>query len=404
MATRDRIIVGLDIGTSKICGLITEVSDSDELEIIGFGLSESKGLRRGLVVNMEQTVNAIKHSVEDAERMAGIRIDDVYTGIAGGQIQGISTNGVIAIKGDEIISSDKRRVIEQAKDFVKPAGMEIIHVLPQEFAVDDITGIEDPVGMAGSRLEVMVHIVTSSVAAVSNITKCAQKAGLGVSDIVLQQLASSSAILTPDEKKLGVILIDIGGGTTDIAIFDRGSIRHTAVLALGGDHVTNDIAVGLRTPIAEAERLKIKYGHTIAAQVSDDEQIEVPSIGGDSVNMVSRRVLAEIIESRVEELFKLAYTEIRGTGLADQTSAGLVLTGGASSLEGMADLAEGILHMPVRVGLPRGIKGLVELVKDPAYATVVGLCLYGAGKSPYTNKSKGHSFFERILQWIKDAF
>ncbi|MEA3222196.1 MAG: cell division protein FtsA [Thermodesulfobacteriota bacterium] len=404
MATRDRIIVGLDIGTSKICCLITEVSDSDELEIIGFGLSESKGLRRGLVVNMEQTVNAIKHSVEDAERMAGIRIDDIYTGIAGGQIQGVSTNGVIAIKGDEIISSDKRRVIEQAKDFVKPAGMEIIHVLPQEFAVDDITGIEDPVGMAGSRLEVMVHIVTSSVAAVSNITKCAQKAGLGVSDIVLQQLASSSAILTPDEKKLGVILIDIGGGTTDIAIFDRGSIRHTAVLALGGDHVTNDIAVGLRTPIAEAERLKIKYGHAIAAQVSDDEQIEVPSIGGDSVNIVSRRVLAEIIESRVEELFKLVYTEIRGTGLADQASAGLVLTGGASSLEGVADLAEGILHMPVRVGLPRGVKGLVELVKDPAYATVVGLCLYGAGKSPYTHKSKGPSFFERILQWIKEAF
>ncbi|MCD6569225.1 MAG: cell division protein FtsA [Deltaproteobacteria bacterium] len=404
MVTRDRIIVGLDIGTTKICCLITEVNDNHELEIIGFGVSESKGLRRGLVVNMEQTVDAIKHCVEDAERMAGIRIDDVYTGIAGGHIQGISTNGVIAIKGDEITPTDKKRVIEQAKDFAKPASMEIIHILPQEFAVDDITGIENPVGMAGSRLEVMVHIVTSSIAAVSNITKCAQKAGLGVSDIVLQQIASAVAILTPDERKLGVILIDIGGGTTDIAIFDGGSIRHTAVLALGGDHVTNDIAVGLRTPIAEAERIKIKYGHAIAANVSNDEQIEVPSIGGDSVSTVSRRILAEIVESRMEELFKLAYTEIRNTGLADQASAGLVLTGGASPLEGVTDLAESILHMPVRVGLPRGVKGLVELVRDPAYATVVGLCLYGASKSPYTYKPKGPSFFERILQWFKGIF
>jgi cell division protein FtsA len=409
MAARDRIIVGLDIGTTKICCIVTELKENGDLEVIGFGISESKGLRRGLVVNMEQTVEAIGCCVEDAERMAGIRVDEVFTGIAGGHIQGISTSGVIAVKGDEITLSDKKRVVDQAKDFAKPVGVEIIHVLPQEFCVDDISGISNPVGMAGSKLEARVHIVTGSVSAVSNITKCAQKAGLGLQDIVLQQIASAAAILTPDESQLGVILMDIGGGTTDIAVFNEGSIRHTAVLALGGDHVTHDIAVGLRTPIAEAERLKIKYGHAIASRVSPDEQIEVPSIGGDTVNTVPRRILAEIIESRVEELFKLAYTEIRNTGLAENMSAGLVLTGGASSLEGVADLAEGIMHMPVRVGYPRGVKGLVELVNNPAYATAVGLCIYEAGRPTYSFKpKKGASMFERALdrmiRWIKEVF
>jgi len=408
MAARERIIVGLDIGTTKICCLITELRENNDLEVIGFGTSESKGLRRGLVVNMEQTVNAIRHAVEDAERMAGIRVDEVYTGIAGGHIQGISTNGVISIKGDEITQADKKRVVEQAKDFAKPVGVEIIHVLPQEFAVDDLSGISNPVGMAGSKLEARVHIVTGSVAAVSNINKCAQKAGLGLQDIVLQQIASATAILTPDERQLGVILMDIGGGTTDIAVFNEGSIRHTAVLALGGDHVTHDIAVGLRTPIVEAERLKIKYGHSIASRVSPDEQIEVPSIGGDTVNTVSRKILAEIIESRMEELFKLAYTEIRNTGLAEQLSTGLVLTGGASALEGVPALAEGIMHMPVRLGLPRGIKGLVELVNSPAYATAVGLCIYEASKPSYSFKPKGSTMFERIFErmvrWFQEIF
>ena len=408
MAARDRIIVGLDIGTTKICCLITELKESGDLEIIGFGTSVSKGLNRGLVVNMEDTVEAIRHAVEDAEKMAGIRVDDVYTGIAGGHIQGISTNGVIAVKGDEITEADKKRVVEQAKDFAKPVGVEIIHVLPQEFAVDDVSGIANPVGMSGSRLEVRVHIVTGSIAAVSNITKCAHKAGLGLQDIVLQQIASSSAILTSDEKQLGVILMDIGGGTTDIAVFSGGAIRHTAVLALGGDHVTNDIAVGLRTPIAEAERLKVKYGHAISSQVSADEQIEVPSIGGDTVNTVERRILSEIIESRMEELFKLAYNEIRDTGLTDQIAAGLVITGGASSLEGVGQLAEGIMHMPVRVGMPRGAKGLVELVNSPAYATAVGLCVYEASQPLYNYKPKGNQGFERflekIIRWLKEVF
>ncbi|MDT8272074.1 MAG: cell division protein FtsA [Desulfomonilia bacterium] len=408
MAARDKIVVGLDIGTTKICCLITEIRENGDVEVIGFGISESKGLRRGLVVNMEQTVEAIRSCVEDAERMAGIRVDEVYTGIAGGHIQGISTSGVIAIKGDEITPSDKKRVVDQAKDFAKPVGVEIIHVLPQDFTVDDLSGISDPVGMAGSRLEARVHIVTGSVTAVSNITKCAQKAGLGLHDIVLQQIASAAAILTPDEMQLGVILMDIGGGTTDIAAFNEGAIRHTAVLALGGDHITNDIAVGLRTPIAEAERLKIKYGHAIAARVSPDEQIEVPSIGGDTVNMVPRRILAEIIESRVEELFKLAYTEIRNTGLVETMSAGLVLTGGASELEGIADIAEGIMHMPVRVGYPRGVKGLVELVKSPAYATAVGLCIYETSRPEYSFRPKVSTSFERILdrmiRWFKEVF
>jgi cell division protein FtsA len=408
MAARDRIIVGLDIGTTKICCLITELSESGDLEVIGFGVSESKGLKKGLVVNMEQTVEAIRGCVEDAERMAGIRVDEVYTGIAGGHIQGISTSAVIAIKGDEITHIDKRRVVDQAKDFAKPVGVEIIHVLPQEFTVDDISGIVDPVGMAGSRLEARVHIVTGSVSAVSNITKCAQKAGLGLQDIVLQQIASAAAILTPDEMQLGVVLMDIGGGTTDIAVFNEGAIRHTSVLALGGDNITNDIAVGLRTPIAEGERLKIKYGQAIASRVSPDEQIEVPSIGGDTVNMVPRRILAEIIESRVEELFKLAYNEIRNTGLSEMMSAGLVLTGGASSLEGVAALAEGIMHMPVRVGYPRGVKGLVELVNNPAYATAVGLCVYESGKPSYSFKPKGTNVIERILErmigWFKEVF
>jgi len=268
MAARDRIIVGLDIGTTKICCLITEMNESGELEVIGFGVSESKGLRRGLVVNMEQTVEAIRGCVEDAERMAGIRVDEVYTGIAGGHIQGISTSAVIAIKGEEITEIDRRRVVEQAKDFAKPVGVEIIHVLPQEFTVDDVSGIVNPVGMAGSRLEARVHIVTGSVSAVSNISKCAQKAGLGLQDIVLQQIASAASILTPDEMQLGVIIMDIGGGTTDIAVFNEGAIRHTSVLSLGGDNITNDIAVGLRCPIAEAERLKIKYGHASASRVT----------------------------------------------------------------------------------------------------------------------------------------
>ncbi len=408
MTSRDRIIVGLDIGTTKICCLITELGEDDKLEVIGFGLSESKGLRRGLVVNMEQTVNAIRHAVEDAEKMAGIRVDEVYTGIAGGHIQGISTSGVIAIKGDEITQADKKRVVEQAKDFAKPVGVEIIHVLPQEFAVDDISGIANPVGMAGSRLEARVHIVTGSVSAVSNITKCAQKAGLGLQDIVLQQIASAAAVLTQDERQLGVALLDIGGGTTDIAVFNGGSIRHTAVLGLGGDHVTNDIAVGLRTPIAEAERLKIKYGQAISSNVSREEQIEVPSIGGDTVRTIPRRVLSEIIESRMEELFKLAYLEIRNTGISDQLSAGLVLTGGTSSLEGVAELAESILHMPVRVGIPRGVNGLVELVSSPAFSTAVGLCLYESSRNNYNYGSKGSSILERILEimkhWFKEVF
>jgi cell division protein FtsA len=409
MAARDRIIVGLDIGTTKICCIITELKENGDLEVIGFGISESKGLRRGLVVNMEQTVEAIGNAVEDAEKMAGIRVDEVYTGIAGGHIQGISTSAVIAVKGEEITPADKKRVVDQAMDFAKPVGVEVIHVLPQEFCVDDICGISDPIGMAGSKLEAHVHIVTGSISAVSNITKCAQKAGLGLQDIVLQQIASATSILTPDEIQLGVILMDIGGGTTDIAVFNEGAIRHTAVLALGGDHITNDIAVGLRAPIAEAERLKIKYGHAIAARVSTDEQIEVPSIGGDTVNTVPRRILAEIIESRVEELFKLAYTEIRNTGFAESMSAGLVLTGGASALEGIADLAEGIMHMPVRVGYPRGVKGLVELVNSPAYATAVGLCRYEAARPTrsFTTK-KGTSLYERILdrmiRWFKEVF
>ena len=414
MAARDRIIVGLDIGTTKICCLITEVTESGELEVIGFGTSESQGLKRGLVVNMEQTVDAIHHAVEEAERMAGIRVDEVYTGIAGGHIQGISTQGVIAIKG-EVTSADKTRVVDQARDFAKPVGVEVIHVMPQEFIVDDVPGILDPIGMACSRLEARVHIVTGSIAAVSNITKCAHKAGLGLNDIVLQQIASSCSILTPDEKQLGVVIMDIGGGTTDIAVFTGGALRHTSILTLGGDHVTNDIAVGLRCPIAEAERVKIKYGHAIASRVSPDEQIEVPSIGGDTVNTFERRIVAEIIESRMEELFKFAYDEIRRTGLSDQIAAGLVLTGGCSNLEGVADLAEGIMHLPVRIGSPRGVKGLVELVKSPAYATAVGLCLFEASK-PGSKGSKtslkpkgaapaiGGGLWERIVNWFKEVF
>jgi len=409
MAARDRIIVGLDIGTTKICCIITELKENGDIEVIGFGISESKGLRRGLVVNMEHTVEAIGCAVEDAERMAGIRVDEVFTGIAGGHIQGITTSAVISVKGEDITPADKKRVVDQAREFAKPVGVEVIHVLTQEFCVDDISGISDPVGMAGSKLQAHVHIVTGSISAVSNITKCAQKAGLGLQDIVLQQIASAAAILTPDEMQLGVILMDIGGGTTDIALFSEGAIRHTAVLALGGDHITNDIAVGIRTPIAEAERLKVKYGHAIAAKVSSDEQIEAPSIGGDTINTVPRRILAEIIESRVEELFKLAYTEIRNTGLAETMSAGLVLTGGASSLEGVAQLAESIIHLPVRVGYPRGVKGLVELVNSPAYATAVGLCIYGAGIPGNGYKAKkGASMFERVLdrmiRWLKEVF
>jgi len=410
VARKERYIVGLDVGTSKVAAIVAEPAEHEDLNIVGMGVAESHGIRRGLVVNLEAAVESIKKAIVEAELTAGIEIDNAYLALSGPHVKGFNSRGVVAVAGKnhEIGPEDLSRAIEAAKAVSLPGGRQIILVLPQDFVVDDQDGITAPIGMTGARLEVNVHIVTGGVTATQNLIACVNRAGVQVRGTVLGQLAASDAVLSPDEMDLGVCLLDIGGGTSDLAIFERGSLWHTAVIGVGGDNITNDIAVGLRCPIAEAERLKIKYGHASASRVSGDEQIEVPSMGGDSVNMVPRRILAEIIESRVEELFKLAYNEIRNTGYSEMMSAGLVLTGGASSLEGVAELAESIMHMPVRVGLPRGVKGLVELVNSPAYATAVGLCVYEAGKPSYSFKPKGTGVFERILErmisWFKEVF
>jgi len=377
MAKREELIVGLDIGTTKICAIVGELGDNG-VNIIGIGNSPSKGLRKGVVINIETTVESIKQAIREAELMAGCDIASVYAGIAGGHIKGFNSHGVVAVKDNEIRASDVDRVIDAAKAVAIPLDREVIHILPQEFIVDEQDGIREPIGMSGVRLEAQVHIVTGAVSSAQNIVKCANRTGLNVSDIVLEQLASSLAVLTDDEKELGVALIDIGGGTTDIALFSEGAIVHTSVLAVGGNHLTNDIAVGLRTPTHEAERIKQKYGCAMASMVDRDETIEVPSVGGRPPRVLSRQILCEIIEPRVEEIFMLVHRELQKSGYEDLLASGLVITGGSTLLEGMVELAEDVTSLPVRRGVPRGISGLVDVVRSPMYATGVGLVLYGA--------------------------
>ncbi|HIJ39665.1 MAG TPA: cell division protein FtsA [Deltaproteobacteria bacterium] len=373
----DQIIVGLDIGTSKICAVVGNVRQ-EGVEIIGMGSHPSEGLRKGVVINIEDTVNSIKEAIEEAETMAGCEISSVYAGIAGGHIKGFNTLGVIDLKEKEVTKKDIARVIEVASAVAIPMDREVIHTLAQEFIVDDQDGIIDPLGMAGVRLEAKVHIVTGAVTSAQNIIKCANRAGLDVYDIVLESLASSEAVLAKEERNLGTALIDFGGGTTDLALLSRGVIKHTSVLALGGDNLTYDIAVGLRTPQIEAEKIKIKYGCALSSMIGKDETIEVPGVGGRKSRILSREILGEILEPRIEEIFSLIYSELISSGYAEMASSGVVVTGGSAELPGISDIAEQIFNAPARIGYPRGILGLTELVNQPMYATAVGLVLHGA--------------------------
>lgn len=408
MAKKEEHVVGLDIGTTKICAIVGEVSE-EGIDIIGIGSHPSKGLRKGVVVNIESTVSSIKKAVEEAELMAGSEITSVFAGIAGGHIKGINSHGIVAIKSKEVTPMDLDRVIDAAQAVSIPLDREVIHVIPQQFVVDDQDGVRDPVGMSGVRLEAKVHIVTGAVTSAQNIIKCCNRAGLNVNDIILQQLAASEASLSIDEKELGVVLIDIGGGTTDIAVYSNGSVVHTAVLTLGGNHFTNDIAVGLRTPAHEAERIKLKYGCSMAALVHKDETIEVPSVGGRNPRVLSRQILAEIIEPRMEEVFTLVHQEIQRSGCEDMIAAGVVLTGGTSIMEGVPEIAEQIFNLPVRRGSPKGIGGLVDVVRSPMYATGVGLVLLGNASTECKRfKVKDRNIYSkvrgRMKEWLGEMF
>jgi len=408
VSKKDPLVVGLDIGTTKICTVVGEVVDG-QVNIIGLGTHPSKGLRKGVVINIESTVQSIKKAVEEAELMAGVHLTSVYVGIAGGHIKGINSHGVIAVKNKEIAPNDVKRVIDAASAVAIPMDREVIHIIPQEFIVDDQDGIRDPVGMSGVRLEGRVHIVTGAITSAQNIIKCANRAGLDVDDIVLEQLGSSEAVLTPEERDLGVAIIDMGGGTTDLVIFSSGSIKHTAVFSLAGSHITNDLSMGLRTPVEEAEKIKIRYGCALTALVHRDETIEVPSVGGRKPRVLSRQTLAEIIEPRVEEILTLVHNEVIRTGYGNLIASGIVLTGGSALLEGIPELAEQVFNMPVRRGIPIGIGGLVDLVHSPMYATGVGLVLYGS-KNKAQSRFKvgdGNVFSKvthRMREWIGEFF
>lgn len=408
MKKLDNLVVGLDIGTTKICAVVGDVIDN-QLNIIGIGKYPSKGLRKGVVINIDATVDSIKKTVEEAELMAGCEITSVYAGVAGGHIKGMNSHGIIAVKSREITPRDVQRVIETASAVALPLDREVIHVIPQEFIVDDQTGIRDPVGMAGVRLEGKVHIITGAVTSAQNIIKCANKAGLDVNDIILEQLGASEAVLDRDEREIGVALLDIGGGTTDLAIFVGGTIQHTSVIALAGNHVTHDISIGLRTPKQEAERLKMRYGCALASMIRKDETIEVPSVGGRKPRILSRKTLAEIIEPRMEEIFELVNQNLNDSGLADLLGAGIVLTGGGSIMEGTVELAERVFGMPIRLGVPRWIGGLTDLVTSPLYATSVGLALYGSKNLHQTRfKVQDSNIFKKVLvrmkEWLGEYF
>jgi cell division protein FtsA len=403
---RGEIIVGLDIGTTKICGIIGEV-DEDRIEIIGVGTSPSYGLRKGVVVNIDSTIKSVENAISEAELMAGVEVGSVYAGIAGGHIKGMNSHGVIAIsRGREVTAADVERVIDAAKAVSIPLDREIIHVLPQQFIIDGQDGIKDPIGMSGTRLEVEIHIVTGAVTSAQNIVKCINRSGFEVDDIVLEPLAASYAVLTEDERDLGVVVVDIGGGTTDIAIFIDGSIWHTSVLSIGGDNVTKDISVGLRTPIVDAEKIKIDHGCASPSLVKDDEMIEIPSVGERKSRTLPRQVLSEIIEPRMEEIFSLINQEIRMTGYENLIASGVVLTGGTAMLEGSAELAEKIFDLPVRIGVPKDVSGLTDVINSPLYATAVGLVLYGMKHRVEGKKSKFMSgnIFKKMTTRVKDWF
>jgi cell division protein FtsA len=378
VARRERFLVGLDVGTSKTTAIVGETLDDGALSIAGMGVAESQGIRRGVVVNVDAAVESIKKAIDEAELMAGVEIDSVHLGLSGPHMKGFNSRGVVAVAGKnrEITREDVRRAIDAAKAVALPAGREILHVLPQDFVVDDQDGIGAPVGMTGARLEVNVHIITGNASSTQNMVACVNRAGVEVAGMVLGQLAASESVLTPDEKELGVALLDIGGGTADLAIFERGSLWHTAVISVGGDHFTNDIAVGLRMPIPEAEKLKRKCGCALSGMVDDDETMEVASVGGRRPRVMARRILSEILQPRAEEIFHLVWDEIRRAGYEKSLNSGIVLAGGCAILEGLAEIAEQIFDLPIRRGYPTGVTGLADHVASPSFAAAVGLSAY----------------------------
>lgn len=407
--TDKNLIVGLDIGTSKVVAIVGEIAGPNEIEIIGIGSCRSRGLKKGVVVNIESTVHSIQRAVEEAELMAGCEIHSVYAGIAGSHIRSLNSHGIVAIRDNEVSPGDVDRVIDAARAVAIPADQKILHILPQEFIIDSQEGIKEPIGMSGVRLEAKVHMVTGAVSAAQNIVKCVRRCGLEVDNIILEQLASSYAVLTDDEKELGVCLVDIGGGTTDIAIFADGSIHHTAVIPIAGDQVTNDIAVALRTPTQHAEDIKVRYACALTQLANADETIEVPSVGERPARRLARQTLAEVVEPRYEELFNLVRAELQRSGYEDLIAAGIVLTGGSSKMEGVIELAEEIFHMPVRVGVPQYVSGLSDVVKNPIYSTGVGLLLFGhrqvreaAHGNPLDSGMRG--VFERMKSWFQGNF
>ena len=404
-----RTIVGLDIGTSKVLALVAELNQDGSIEVVGLGSHSSKGMKKGVVVNIESTVQSIQRAIEEAELMAGNQINSVFVGIAGSHIRSLNSHGIVAIKDHEVMSADLERVIEAAQAVAIPADQRVLHVLPQQYLIDNQEGIREPLGMSGVRLEAKVHLVTCAVNAVQNIEKCIRRCGLEVENVILEQLASSYAVLTEDERDLGVCLVDIGGGTTDVAIFVEGSIEHTGVIPIAGDQVTNDIAMALRTPTQHAEDIKIRYACALAQLAGAEERIKVPSVGDRPPRDLSRQALAEVVEPRYDELFTLVQAEIRRSGLEDLIPAGIVLTGGTSRMEGAVELAEEIFHMPVRVGYPQSISGLKDILRNPIYSTGVGLLHYGAENfdnyhSSLHTPGSVSRLLDNLKNWLQDNF
>jgi cell division protein FtsA len=406
--TDREMIVGLDIGTSKVVAIVGEINDSGEIDIVGIGSHPSRGLKKGVVVNIESTVQSIQRAIEEAELMAGVQIHSVFTGVAGSHVRSINSHGIVAIKDREVTTADVDRVIDAARAVAIPADQRTLHILPQEFVIDGQEGIREPIGMAGVRLEAKVHLITGAVSAAQNIIKCVRRCGLEVDDIILEQLASAYSVLTEDEKDLGVCLVDIGGGTTDIAVFCEGAIRHTSVIPIAGDQVTNDIAVALRTPTQHAEEIKIKYACALRQLANPDETIEVPGVGEREPRKLSRMTLIDVVEPRYAELLDLVAAELRRSGYEDLIAAGVVLTGGSAKMEGVVELAEEIFNMPVRLGVPQYVGGLADVVRNPIYATGVGLLLFG-----HANRESGREFFgehgigglwQRMMDWFKGNF
>ncbi|NNF17916.1 MAG: cell division protein FtsA [Gammaproteobacteria bacterium] len=402
------LIVGLDIGTSKVVAIVGEIDEEGEIQVIGIGTNPSRGLKKGVVVNIESTVQSIQRAVEEAELMADCEVHSVYAGIAGSHVKSLNSHGIVAIREKEVTPSDVDRAIDSARAVAIPADQKMLHVLPQEFVIDGQEGIKEPIGMSGVRLEAKVHMVTGAASAAQNIIKCVQRCGLEVDDVVLEQLASSYSVLTEDEKELGVCLVDIGGGTTDIAVFAGGSIQHTAVIPIAGDQVTNDIAVSMRTPTQYAEEIKMRYACALSQLANPDETIEVPSVGDRPPRRLARQTLAEIVEPRYEELFSLISEELRRSGFEPMIAAGIVITGGTSKMEGAVELAEEVFHMPVRLGVPQHVFGLADVVRNPIHATGVGLLLFG--RDSLNQRGSDHpvsgvqDVWERMKAWFRGNF